>query len=260
MSAKKKDEAALAYRSHVLEVANKAPMSPPWWTFWMEFTYSATKQRVGVLLRYDKAFANWVGTIGFDRYQRPGDYEYIVNAFELLLDPITEMYGSTKFNMTFSDVHRRHVIPALAEVATVFIQLKNYYKKQNGIITPLVGQQTSHPPAAAVAQPAMLVRLRLEMEALPRQGKLGQTACAPGEAQSRNDPAARSLHAADQADDQRPQQWQRHARLAEAALAQRRLAKLHNAESAWRCHRVANRETQEADDGQELRSHLLRPH
>lgn len=145
--AKKKDEAALAYRSRVLEVANKAPMSPPWWTFWMEFTYSATKQRVGVLLRYDKAFANWVGTIGFDRYQRPGDYEYIVNAFELLLDPITEMYGSTKFNMTFSDVHRRHVIPALAEVATVFIQLKNYYKKQNGIVTPLVGQQTLHPPS-----------------------------------------------------------------------------------------------------------------
>jgi len=36
--AKKKDEAALAYRHHVLEVASKAPMSPPWWTFWMEFT------------------------------------------------------------------------------------------------------------------------------------------------------------------------------------------------------------------------------
>ena len=144
--AKKKDEAALAYRHHVLEVASKAPMSPPWWTFWMEFTYPATKQRVGALLRYDRILANWVGTLGFDRYQQHGDHDYIVDAFELLLDPTTEMHGSTKFNVTLSDSHMQHVIPALAEIATVFIQLKNYYKKQNGVITPLVGQQTTQPP------------------------------------------------------------------------------------------------------------------
>ncbi|MGA8733646.1 MAG: SEC-C domain-containing protein [Terriglobales bacterium] len=147
-AAKKKDEVALAYRNHVLEVASKAPMSPPWWTFWMEFTYPATKQRVGVVLRYDSTFSKWVGTLGFDRYSLPGEHEYFVDAFELLLDPSTQMYGTTKFNLTLGDIHMQHVIPALAEIATVFIQLKNYYKKQNGVITPLVGQQTIPPPAA----------------------------------------------------------------------------------------------------------------
>lgn len=145
--AKRKDQAALAYRRHVLEVASKAPLSPPWWAFWMEFTYPATKQRVGALLRYDKTFANWVGTLGFDRYQQAGDHDYIVDAFELLLDPTTEMHGSARFNVTLSDTHMQHVIPALAEMATVFVQLKNYYKKQNGVVTPLVGQQTTQPPA-----------------------------------------------------------------------------------------------------------------
>jgi hypothetical protein len=146
-AAKKKDEAAMAYRNHVLEVASKAPMSPPWWTFWMEFTYPATKQRVGVLLRYDKTFVKWFGTMGLDRFQQPGEHDYIVDAFELLLDPTTEMYGSTKFNVTLTDIHTQQVIPALAEMAAVFIQLKNHYKKQNGVITPLVGQQTTQPPS-----------------------------------------------------------------------------------------------------------------
>lgn len=63
-----------------------------------------------------------------------------MDAFDLLLDPTTEMHGSTKFNVNLSDMHMKHVIPALAEMATVFIQLKNYYKKQNGVIAPLVGQ------------------------------------------------------------------------------------------------------------------------
>jgi hypothetical protein len=146
--AKKRDEAALAYRHHVLEVASKAPMSPPWWTFWMEFTYPPTNQRVGVLLRYDKTFVKWIGTLGFDRFQQHGKHDYIVDAFELLLDPTTEVYGSTQFNVALGDEHKRHVIPALAEMATVFIQLKNHYKKQNGVITPLVGQQTSQPPSS----------------------------------------------------------------------------------------------------------------
>jgi hypothetical protein len=146
--AKKRDEAALAYRRHVLEVASKAPMSPPWWTFWMEFTYPPTKQRVGVLLRYDKTFVKWIGTLGFDRFQQHGKHDYIVDAFELLLDPATEVYGSTQFNVGLGDEHKRNVIPALAEMATVFIQLKNHYKKQNGVITPLVGQQTSQPPSS----------------------------------------------------------------------------------------------------------------
>lgn len=69
-----------------------------------------------------------------------------MDAFDLLLDPTTEMHGSTKFNVNLSDMHMKHVIPALAEMATVFIQLKNYYKKQNGVIAPLVGQQTTQPP------------------------------------------------------------------------------------------------------------------
>src|SRR5262249_33146973 len=137
--AKKKDEEALAYRTHVLQVASKAPMSPPWWTFWMEFVYPATKQRVGTLLRYDKTFSKSVGTLGFDRFQQPGQHDYIVDGFELLLDPTTEMFGSPKFNLALDDIHLQHVVPALAEMATVFIQLKNYYKKQNGVITPLVG-------------------------------------------------------------------------------------------------------------------------
>jgi SEC-C motif len=148
---RKRNEQATEYRNQVLAVSAKAPMCPPWWTFWMEFRYPKSEQRVGVLLRYDKVFLKYVGSLAFDRMvgkavaQR--QYDFLVDAFELLLDPTSEMYGSVQYNVALEDEYKRQVIPALAEVATVFIQLKNYYKKENGSITPLVGQQTNQPPA-----------------------------------------------------------------------------------------------------------------
>jgi hypothetical protein len=147
----KRNEQATEYRNQVLAVSAKAPMCPPWWTFWMEFRYPKSQQRIGVLLRYDKVFLKYMGSLAFDRVvgkavaQR--QYDFLVDAFELLLDPTSEMYGSVQYNVALEGEYKRHVIPALAEVATVFIQLKNYYKKENGSITPLVGQQTNQPSA-----------------------------------------------------------------------------------------------------------------
>ena len=65
--AKKRDAEATEYKNQVLEVSGKAPMCPPWWSFWMEFRYPKTQQRVGVLLRYDKTFIKYVGSLAFDR-------------------------------------------------------------------------------------------------------------------------------------------------------------------------------------------------
>jgi hypothetical protein len=149
--ARKRNAEATEYREQVLTVSAKAPMCPPWWSFWMEFRYPETQQRVGVLLRYDKVFLKYIGSLAFDRVvgksvaQR--QYDFLVDAFEHLLDPTSEMYGIVQYNVSLDDEHKQHVIPALAETATVFIELKNYYKKENGSITPLVGQQTNQPPA-----------------------------------------------------------------------------------------------------------------
>jgi SEC-C motif len=155
--ARKRNAEATEYREQVLTVSGKAPMCPPWWSFWMEFRCTKTQQRVGVLLRDDKVFWKYVGSLAFDRIVgntvAARQYDFLVDAFELLLDPTSEMYGSVQYNIALDDDHKQHVTAALAEMATVFVQLKNYYKKENGDITPLVGQQTNQPQAPSRNQP-----------------------------------------------------------------------------------------------------------
>jgi hypothetical protein len=149
--AKKKDAEATGYRNQVLDISGKAPMCPPWWTFWMEFRYPKSQQRVGVLLRYDKTFIKYVGSLAFDRIVGSnianGEYDLLVDAFELLSDPTTEMFASYQYNVPLVDPHMKHLIPAFAEVARVFIQFKNFYCKDGNAVTPLVKQHTAPAPS-----------------------------------------------------------------------------------------------------------------
>jgi len=149
--AKKRDAEATEYKNQVLEVSGKAPMCPPWWSFWMEFRYPKTQQRVGVLLRYDKTFIKYVGSLAFDRMLgssvAAGQYDFLVDAFELLCDPTTEMFASYQYNMPLTDEYAKQVIPAFAEVAGVFIQFKNFYYKDGESVTPLVKQHTAPAPS-----------------------------------------------------------------------------------------------------------------
>jgi hypothetical protein len=148
--AKKKNAEATEYRNHVLAVSGKAPMCPPWWSFWMEFRYPKTQQRVGVLLRYDKTFVKYVGSLAFDRMLGSnigaGQYDLIPDAFELLCDPTTEMFASYQYNVPLADPYIKQVVPALAEVARVFVQFKNFYYKDGDTVTPLVQQHVAPAP------------------------------------------------------------------------------------------------------------------
>lgn len=151
--ANKRDAEATEYRSQVLAVSGKAPMCPPYWSFWMEFRYPKTRQRLGMLLRYDKVFIKYVGSLAFDRMIGStvaiGQYDFLVDAFELLLDPTTEMFGSYQYNAPLTDEHAKHLIPAFAEVARVFIQFKNFCRKVGDSVTPLVQQHTAPPPKSS---------------------------------------------------------------------------------------------------------------
>ena len=148
--AKKKDAEATEYRNQVLAVSGKAPMCPPWWSFWLEFRYPKTQQRVGVLLRYDKTFIKYVGSLAFDRMLgsgvAAGQYDLLADAFELLCDPTTEMFASYQYNVPPADPYIKHAVPALAEVARVFVQFKNFYYKDGDTVTPLVQQHVAPTP------------------------------------------------------------------------------------------------------------------
>lgn len=150
--AQKRDADATEYRNQVLAVSGKAPMCPPYWSFWMEFRYPKSQQRLGVLLRYDKVFIKYVGSLAFDRIVgstvSSGQYDFLVDAFELLLDPTTEMFGSYQYNTPLTDEYAKHLIPAFAEVARVFIEFKNFYLKNGKSVTPLVQQHTAPVPKA----------------------------------------------------------------------------------------------------------------
>jgi hypothetical protein len=148
--ANKRDTEATEFRNQVLTLSAKAPMCPPWWTFWMEFRYPKSQQRIGVLLRYDKTFIKYAGSLAFDRMLGSsiarGQHDFLVDAFELLLDPMTEMFGSYHYNVPLVDEHAKHLIPAFAEVARVFVQFKNFYYKDGDSATPLVRQHTAPAP------------------------------------------------------------------------------------------------------------------
>lgn len=148
--AKKRDAEATEYKNQVLEVSTKAPMCPPWWSFWMELRYPKTEQRVGVLLRYDKTFIKYVGSLAFDRMLSTGvakgQYDLLVDAFEMLCDPTTEMFASYQYNVPLNDEYTQHLIPAFAEVARVFIQFKNFYYKDGDSVIALVKQHTAPAP------------------------------------------------------------------------------------------------------------------
>lgn len=258
---RKRNEQATEYRNQVLAVSAKAPMCPPWWTFWMEFRYPKSEQRVGVLLHYDKVFLKYVGSLAFDRMvgkavaQR--QYDFLVDAFELLLDPTSEMYGSVQYNVALEDEYKRQVIPALAEVATVFIQLKNYYKKENGSITPLVGQQTNQPPAQPSRNQPCSCGSGLKWKHCHGKGNPGKPPAHPAK------PSPETILLLDPFMQKIKQMRNGNGNGTHAS------PRVHLRSGGWRIYTMQNPlggaiawpdgEAEETDDGQELRSHLLRP-
>ena len=148
-TAKAKDAEGLKGREFWLEVGSKAPLSPPWWTFSVEMRDPQHAQRVLALMRFDRDTNTWLGSLAFDRAGKSGAYDFVADCIRIELDPTNDMYATeTVDNLEGFSVENVRFTQHLAEVVRLFIQLKNYKTKEKGVVTPLVGSQTTPPPAA----------------------------------------------------------------------------------------------------------------
>jgi hypothetical protein len=145
------------------EVASIYMMGPAWFTWWVEYRLS-NRQRIGALiravdtsdtlLRIDGWYKDWdhryVVTMATDSLTVPGRIEYVPDAFEIFVDPTTELYASVQHDPWL----RGKALDAaqqLAEVVRRCIELINWHPVAAASNAPMPGQpsaggnaQTSH--------------------------------------------------------------------------------------------------------------------
>lgn len=80
----KRNAEAIEKRTALANIASRAPLGPPWYTFCLEHR-SNEQQRSGYLVRWDKENRKYICTAMFDSVRVDGMIEFIPNTFELLL-------------------------------------------------------------------------------------------------------------------------------------------------------------------------------
>jgi hypothetical protein len=148
--AKKRNAELLDRKFDPEELASKAMMGPAWFGWWLEYRDSL-KQRIGCLIR--AVDGNGETVLRIDEWQKDWDYRYVVtmaadspvvdgrieyvpDAFEILVDPTTEMFASAQIDSTLTGETLRAAEEA-SNVVRRCIEIMNW--DEIALTTPIQG-------------------------------------------------------------------------------------------------------------------------